>query len=55
MHWIDVDECVNEEENKHTCSYHADCINTPGSYKCQCHEGFTGDGKTCDGKFFFKL
>lgn len=25
------------------------CVSSPGSYKCECHEGFTlmADGKTC--------
>jgi len=29
------------------CSVHADCVNIPGSYKCECHEGYNGDGFTC--------
>jgi len=26
------------------------CQNTIGSYICLCKNGFTGDGKSCDGK-----
>jgi len=30
----DVDECASSP------CHHGDCINTPGSYRCRCHEGF---------------
>ena len=39
----DIDECNLE----HDCSEDADCQNTDGSYECQCHEGFIGDGLVC--------
>nr|XP_039248800.1 fibrillin-3-like [Styela clava] len=29
------------------CHTEATCINTYGSYKCQCNQGYTGDGLTC--------
>ena len=32
------------------CDANADCKNTFGSYRCSCKTGFTGDGKTCNGK-----
>lgn len=30
---------------------HADstCIDTIGSYRCECKDGYTGDGYTCTG------
>ena len=32
------------------CHQHATCTDTgPNEYKCKCNEGYTGDGKTCDG------
>uniref|UniRef100_A0A915B3C9 EGF-like domain-containing protein n=1 Tax=Parascaris univalens TaxID=6257 RepID=A0A915B3C9_PARUN len=40
----DVDECLTEV---HQCSAKAKCVNTLGSYKCECNEPFVGDGFTC--------
>ncbi|XP_060685182.1 collagen and calcium-binding EGF domain-containing protein 1 isoform X1 [Hemiscyllium ocellatum] len=42
---IDIDECF--KSNGTVCSQI--CLNTPGSYKCACKEGFhlKEDGKTC--------
>lgn len=42
----DIDECSN---NLHDCGEHSNCGNEPGSYKCTCADGYTGDGKTCAG------
>ncbi|KAI8506775.1 hypothetical protein Bbelb_152160 [Branchiostoma belcheri] len=39
----DVDEC----SERRTCDVHATCINTDGSYSCQCAPGYEGDGHTC--------
>ena len=41
-------ECpdVNECELDHYCHPNSTCINTPGSYFCQCKKGFKGDGKS---------
>ncbi|XP_019621165.1 PREDICTED: IgGFc-binding protein-like [Branchiostoma belcheri] len=40
----DVDEC---ELGLDDCDPDAVCVNTHGSYKCECKPGFTGDGTTC--------
>lgn len=32
----DVDECVSNP------CINGDCVNTPGSYHCKCHEGYQG-------------
>ena len=40
----DVDECV---QARNVCHSDADCINTVGSYRCVCLEGYHGDGVTC--------
>ena len=42
----DIDEC---EIGKHNCHVNANCFDTPGSYECQCKEGFFGDGIICIG------
>ena len=34
------------------CDENASCTNNNGSYDCTCKQGFTGDGKTCQGKPF---
>ena len=39
----DIDECSLLKN----CDTHAKCINSPGSYLCECGLGFYGDGKTC--------
>ena len=50
----DINECDGGSAISN-CSEHALCINTPGSYRCQCSDGFTtidigGDGSfTCEG------
>lgn len=51
----DIDEC--EEEN--ICGGNATCINTPGSYRCDCNsgyrlkpanDGFSGAEEQCEGE-----
>ena len=44
----DIDECSAETN---PCDENADCANIDGSFSCTCKEGFTGDGKTCQGVF----
>ena len=34
------------------CHEYANCTDILGSYTCQCKEGFTGDGKSCQGRDF---
>ncbi|GBP07047.1 Protein kinase C-binding protein NELL1 [Eumeta japonica] len=41
---IEVDECAS---SSHTCHAAAECTNTPGSYTCQCRDGYSGDGYVC--------
>ena len=42
----DINECA---ANTHDCAVEANCTNRPGSYLCTCHEGYQGNGKTCQG------
>ena len=51
--FLDFDECQegrDQIEGKAFCEQ--DCVNTLGSYVCQCREGYElhPDGKTCIGK-----
>uniref|UniRef100_A0A1I7STZ4 EGF-like domain protein n=1 Tax=Bursaphelenchus xylophilus TaxID=6326 RepID=A0A1I7STZ4_BURXY len=41
---IDVDECLT---GANSCSPHAKCHNSEGSYQCSCPRGMEGDGHTC--------
>ena len=43
----DIDEC---SASSPVCDINANCSNTHGSYYCTCKAGFTGGGKTCQGK-----
>ncbi|CDW55810.1 NIDO and EGF 3 and EGF CA domain containing prote in, partial [Trichuris trichiura] len=42
--FADINECRFKE---FACHKHAICINTPGSYVCQCKRGYSGDGRQC--------
>eukprot|EP00057_Strongylocentrotus_purpuratus_P013529 XP_011668003.1 PREDICTED: fibrillin-3-like isoform X2 [Strongylocentrotus purpuratus] len=42
---VDVDECATEFTND--CDANAVCINSPGSYRCECNLGFFGNGQVC--------
>ena len=44
----DVDEC---SASSPVCDSNAICSNTRGSYICTCKSGYTGNGKTCQGRF----
>lgn len=46
-YFLDIDECTT---SKQLCDPNANCINTHSSYYCSCFSGFSGDGKTCEGK-----
>ena len=42
--FLDINECSTEQP----CSVHAECVNSIGSYSCNCYPGFEGNGETCD-------
>lgn len=44
----DVNECL---VGLHTCGPQQNCINTPGSFRCECPTGYRIDGPSCLGKF----
>lgn len=43
----DIDECSTGLSSCNLLL--ATCFNVPGSFICQCHEGFSGDGLVCTG------
>ena len=43
----DIDEC----KGNHSCHVNATCTNTNGSYLCECHPVFNGNGQNCTGEF----
>ena len=47
---VDVDE-----RSDHACDENANCTNTKGSHFCTCKEGYTGEGKSCQGTCLVRL
>ena len=43
---FDIDEC---EQNPNTCSDRQQCVNTAGSYICECRQGFVLENVECIG------
>ena len=44
---VDRDECQDPSTND--CDENAICENNLGSFECSCKQGFSGNGKTCQG------
>ena len=42
-----IDEC----KRNYSCHVNATCKNTDGSYVCECHPGFNGNGQNCSNEF----
>ena len=47
--FTDIDEC----KGNRFCHVNATCVNTLGSHVCQCHAGYTGNGRNCTGESNF--
>lgn len=47
--YSDHNECLGVNK----CSIDANCINTNGSYTCQCKPGYQGDGVSCSGNSWY--
>ena len=44
---IEIKICGTPQDD---CHQYATCTNTgPALYRCTCNEGYTGDGKQCEG------
>ena len=43
----DIDECLNATLND--CHHNATCTNLAGHFSCACVDGYTGNGKICQG------
>ena len=54
VYFSDMDECVHTLEYL-GCSPNSFCINFTGSFFCACKEGYLGDGRTCQSKFWVDL
>ena len=45
---LDLNEC---DSNTHNCSAQATCSNKPGTFSCECKNGWSGDGTNCTSKY----
>lgn len=61
LFWSDLDECAilaslpntQNDTNLRSCHEKASCVNTVGSYRCDCIRGYAGDGFACIGRILF--
>jgi len=45
LFYVDVDECKKPD----ICPYNSRCENLPGSYSCECDDGYKLTGQKCEG------
>ena len=50
--YTEIDECAT---GQHNCGPNAQCVNSEGSYTCQCRHGYTGDSNNCTRKSYSYL
>ena len=43
---VDINEC---DLDLNDCDENAACTDTDGSFTCECHDGFSGNGTVCQG------
>ena len=53
---VDINEC-SRSVGQFCSPMNSECVNTPGSFKCQCKEGFESiaNGRACQGKMPRKI
>jgi len=52
----DINECdASSKGGGNACAADAACTNTAGSYRCDCHDGFVGDGIECDARYWSSI
>ena len=51
LHVLFVSTDINECEWMSPCGERANCTDSDGSFTCECHEGYVGDGLTCTGTY----
>jgi len=49
----DYDECQGQNGGNDCAIEIATCFNIPGSYYCQCNNGYFGNGTSCFGSLSF--
>ena len=50
-YYVDINECFHHDVDQNSCETGAICVNTLGSFKCQCEPGYTRDTEksNCEG------
>ncbi len=54
MKYFYVSDIIDCDEDP-PCHVNATCNDIPGSYECNCSQGFTGNGTNCDGMDAFLI
>lgn len=50
LYKTDVNECTG---GSYSCPANTHCVNTVGSYTCECNAGYFKNGGSCQGKHFW--
>ena len=50
--YVDIDECTNGPND---CDVNFECVNTPGSFTCECPTGFEINEGNCEGEALYVM